>query len=63
MTKVELVRQIRNGFTADRDSIGEAYVYACQVLQAEGASNTAIYTALGVLMNTIAREVENVRID
>ena len=58
-----LVRQLRNAFTADRESIGEAYDYACQVLKAEGASDVAIYTALGVLMNTIANEVSNVRID
>ena len=63
MTKVELVYEIRNWFTADRESIGEAYDYAYRVLKAEGASDVAIYTALGVLMNTIANEVSNVRID
>ena len=63
MTKVELVYQIRNGFTADRESIGEAYAYAHQMLKAEGASDVAIYTALGVLMNTIANEVAHVHID
>ena len=58
-----LVRQLRNGFTADRDSIANAYAYAHEVLKAEGASDVAIYTALGVLMNTIANEVSNVSID
>lgn len=63
MIKNELVHQLRNTFTADRVSIHEAYAYAHDVLKAEGASDVAIYTALGVLMNTIAREVEDVRID
>ena len=63
MTKVELVHQLRASMTADRNSISEAYVYAHEVLKAEGASDVAIYTALGVLMNTIANEVSNVRID
>ena len=60
MIKVELVHQLRNAFTADRESIAEAYAYAHQVLKAEGASDVAIYTALGVLMNTIANEVSHV---
>ena len=57
--KADLIRQLRNGFTADRNSIPEAYAYACEVLKAEGASDVAIFTALGVLMNTIANEVSN----
>ena len=63
MTKVELVYEIRNWFTADRESISEAYAYAYEVLKAEGSSDVAIYTALGVLMNTIANEVSHVHID
>ena len=63
MTKVELVHQLRASMTADRDSIANAYAYAHEVLKAEGASDVAIYTALGVLMNTIANEVAHVCVD
>ena len=61
--KADLIRQLRNAFTADRESINEAYTYAHEVLKAEGSSDVAIYTALGVLMNTIANEVSHVHID
>jgi hypothetical protein len=57
MTKGEVVKSIRNRLFADRDTINEAYHYVLQV--AEGSNNSAaVITAVHVMMNTIANELE-----
>lgn len=55
MTKQELADSLRHKLYADRPSVGEAFEYALSV-----APNGGIYTltALHVLMNSIANEIE-----
>lgn len=54
MTREELIFSLRCGMFADRESINEAYEYALDVL----GRNATTLTALHVLMNTIANELE-----
>lgn len=56
MTKKELASTLKNGMFADRDTIKEAYHYALSVAPHGGVY---LQTALHVLMNTIAKEIEN----
>ena len=57
MTKGEVIKSIRNRLFADRDTINEAYHYALSI--AEGTKNpAAVITAIHVMMNTIANELE-----
>ncbi len=55
MTKQDLADSLRHKLYADRESIGEAFEYALSI-----APDGGIYTltALHVLMNTIAKEIE-----
>ncbi len=55
MTKKELIKTLRNQMFADRDTIDEACKYAQEVAP-HGGVYTA--TALHVLMNSIANEIE-----
>ena len=55
MTKKELAQYLRNHMVASRDSIHEAFTYASEVAPHGGAFTL---TALHVLMNTIANEIE-----
>ena len=58
MTRLELARSLRNNIFADRASLREAYDYASMI--ADSTDNPgAVYTALHVMMNTIAREVRD----
>lgn len=54
MRKDELIHSLRCGMFASRESIDEAYEYALDML----GRNPGTLTALHVLMNTIANEVE-----
>lgn len=54
MSKEDLIYSLRCGMFADRESINEAYEYALELL----GHNAQTLTALHVLMNTIANEVE-----
>ena len=56
MTKQELADGLKNAIYAERDTIGEAFEYALEV-----APHGGVYTltALHVLMNTIAKEIES----
>jgi len=54
-----LKKSLTSGLFADRDTICEAYDYAIELLRAQPDDNPAapIYTALHVLMNTIAGKI------
>lgn len=54
MTKQQLVQGLRAGMFADRDSIDEAVIYAMDLLGKDMKVLTAIY----VLLNTVANEIE-----
>lgn len=57
MTKGEMIKSIRNRIFGDRESLQEAYDYVLTV--AEGSNNkAAVLTAVHVMMNTIANELE-----
>lgn len=55
MTKQELADSLRNRMFAERETLSEAFTYASEV-----APHGGVYTltALSVLMNTIANEIE-----
>lgn len=55
MTKKELAQALRWTLFADRDTIDEAYGYALDIM---GENKVVNQTALHVLMNTIANEIE-----
>jgi len=55
MTKKELVQALRWTLFADRNTVDEAYEYALEVM---GDNKIVNQTALHVLMNTIANQVE-----
>ena len=56
MTKQQLVQSLRAGMFADRDSIDEAVIYAMDLLGKDLKVMTAIY----VLLNTVANEIEKI---
>jgi hypothetical protein len=57
MTKEELAKTISNGMFADRDTLAEAFEYVDVV--AKGSDNAmAVWTAVMVVANTIAKEVK-----
>jgi len=59
MTKDELVQQLRCNMFSDRMTIEEAYDYAWKV--AKGTDNQgAVMTAVQVVVNTIANEIEKI---
>jgi len=58
MTKNELLRELKNPCFADRETISEAYDYAFDMLKAEGCTPVYLATAIHVLMNAIAKQVE-----
>lgn len=61
MTNQDLAKAIRNKFFADRDNVQEAFDYAMRVFQSLGKDgNVAATTALMVVMNTLANELEKV---
>ena len=55
MTKQELAQALRHNLYGDRDTIGDAFEYALDVAHAGGVYTL---TALHVLMNTLANEIE-----
>lgn len=58
MTKGQVINSIRNRLFGERDTLNEAYQYCLQI--AEGSNNpAAVITAVHVMMNTIANELEN----
>lgn len=57
-TLKELAKSLKNGMFADRDTIGEAMEYALNVAKGCGGNSAAVLTAVQVVVNTIAKEIE-----
>lgn len=58
MTNQELAKAIRHKLFAERDTLKEAYEYAFSVFRTLGRNELAATTALMVVMNTLANELE-----
>ena len=58
MTKEELVKAISNGMFADRETLAEAWEYVDQIARAS-ENPMAVWTAVMVVTNTIAKELKN----
>lgn len=56
MNTLEYAAQLRNSLFASRETIVDAYKYVEQVANASD-NPAAVYTAVHVLMNTIANEL------
>ena len=54
MTKKELIASMRMSLFGDRVTITDAYMYAIELL----GNNATTLTALQVLLNTVANEIE-----
>ena len=59
MTKEELIKSISNGMFADRDSLKEAFDYVGDLAKASD-NPMAVWTAVMVVTNTIAKELKEV---
>ena len=57
MTKNQLAAQLRSGLFGSRETLEEAYEYASVIAQASD-NPAAVFTALHVMMNTIAKQLE-----
>ena len=57
MTKHELALSIYSPLFAERDTLKEAYDYAMEIAKAS-ENPAAVTTAIHVMMNTIAKEIE-----
>ena len=53
--KVESAGLVENTLFSSRDTIDEAFIYAKDVLLAEISNKMAVYTALGVIENTLVK--------
>ena len=59
MTNMEMAKSMTVPLFATRETVKEAYDYAMEVAHACGVDNKmAVITAIHVLMNTIAQEIE-----
>jgi len=59
MTNQELAKSIRHGLFADRETLKDAFQYASEVLgRLNSSDQIAATTALYVVLNTLANEIE-----
>ena len=59
MTNKELAKSIRHGLFADRATLTEAFQYASDVIgRCHKSEQIAVTTALYVVLNTLANEIE-----
>lgn len=58
MTNQELAKAIRHKLFSERDTLKEAFDYAFSVFRTLGPNELAATTALMVVMNTLANELE-----
>ena len=56
----ELAKSISNGMFADRATLKEAFEYVEQIAKASGQDAIAVWTAVFVVTNTIANELNNI---
>lgn len=57
MTKEELVKAISNGMFADRETLEEAFKYVDMLAKGSG-KEMAVWTAVMVVTNTIAKQIK-----
>ena len=57
----ELANSISNGMFADRATLKEAFKYVEQIAKASGQDAIAVWTAVFVVTNTIAKELNKIR--
>ena len=57
----ELVEKLKCGFIGSRDSVEEGYADCLDMLEREGVNKGMAMTAVGVLMNSIAKEIEKIK--
>ena len=62
MTNQELANAIRYKLFAERDTLKEAMDYAFDVFRTLGPNEIAATTALMVVLNTLANEIEKVEV-
>ena len=63
MKKEKLVAQLNAPFFADRATIGEAYGYFYRVAdRLKGTERKAVVTAMCVLLNTVAKEINKLEV-
>jgi len=58
MTNEEIAKTIRHGLFADRENLKEAFDYAFRVFRSLGSGEIVATTALFVVLNTLANELE-----
>lgn len=58
MRNNELFNELRAPFMGEFKTVKQAFDYATSLLRASGADDVGIMTSLGVLMNTIANQLE-----
>ena len=64
MTNKELAKSIRHGLFADRNTLEEAFQYASDVIgRCPKSEQIAVTTALYVVLNTLANEIEKAASD
>jgi len=61
MTNEEIVKTIRCQLFADRENLKEAFDYAFGVFRSLGRDEMAATTAMFVVLNTLANELEKVK--
>jgi hypothetical protein len=62
MTNQELAKAIRYKLFAERETLKEAMDYAFNVFRTLGPNELAATTALMVVLNTLANEIEKVEV-
>ena len=61
-TKIqELSTSITNGMFADRANLNEAFSYVQDIAMSMGKDSLAVWTAVFVVTNTIAKELDKIR--
>jgi len=61
MTNQEIAKAIRHKLFAERDTLNEAFDYAFRVIDScPESEKIAVTTALFVVLNTVAKELEKV---
>jgi hypothetical protein len=64
MTNQELAKSIRHGLFADRETLKEAFDYAFRVINSlKDGDQIAATTAMYVVLNTLAKEIEKAASD
>ena len=57
MNKTELATSIRHGLFGERETLKDAYDYSASIAESMGKDNLLVFTAIHVLLNTLANEI------